>query len=102
MRNFLINIAIIISIASAMDTSKVVETHKNGNISMISYYADTEKGLELIKQETFHFTGPKSMVGFFKNGLRDGKWSYWHGNGQLRLEGDYEKGFTTKRWTRYY
>ena len=52
MRNFLIHITIIISIASAMDTSKVVETHKNGNISMVYYYADTEKGLELIKQET--------------------------------------------------
>ena len=85
MGKFLINITILLSIIWANDTSKVVETHKNGNISMISYYADTEKGLELIKQETFHFTGPKSMVGFFKNGLRDGTWSYWHENGRIRL-----------------
>ena len=102
MRIFLTNIILLISIASATDTSKVVETHRNGNISMISYYADTENGLELIKQETFHFTGPKSMVGVFKDGLRDGTWSYWHGNGQIRLQGNYEKGFKTQLWTRWY
>ncbi len=102
MQKFLITIVLFLSVALSTDTSKVVETHKNGNISMISHYHDTEKGLELIKQETFHFSGPKSMVGYFKNGLRDGTWTYWHENGQMRLEGVYQKGFKDSLWTRWY
>jgi len=102
MKKFLINLTIIISITFGSDTSKVVETHNNGNISMISYYQDTEKGLELIKQESFHFSGPKSMVGNFKNGLRNGNWTYWHENGNKRLEGTYSNGFKNNLWTRWY
>ena len=55
MKNILIFFYLIISISYGNDTSKVVQTHNNGKISMISYYQDTEKGLELIKQETFPF-----------------------------------------------
>ena len=89
MKNILIFFYLIISISYGNDTSKVVQTHNNGKISMISYYQDTEEGLELIKQETFHFSGPKSMVGNFKNGIRNGDWTYWHENGMKRLEGSY-------------
>ena len=53
------------------DTSRTLETYNNGNISSITYHKDTENGLELIKQEVFHFTGSKSMTGTFENGLRE-------------------------------
>ena len=52
MKNILIFFYLIISISYGNDTSKVVQTHNNGKISIISYYQDTEQGLELIKQET--------------------------------------------------
>ncbi len=74
MKNIIILFNIIVSISFGNDTSKVVQTHNNGKISAISYYQDTEEGLELIKQETFHFRGPKSMAGNFKNGIRNGDW----------------------------
>ena len=102
MKKLIYTIAIISSIIFGADTSKVVETHNNGNVSMISYYQDTEQGIELIKQETFHFTGSKSMVGTFKNGMRDGTWMYWYESGQKRLEGTYTQGFKDNLWTRYY
>ena len=78
MKNILILFYLIISISHGNDTSKVVRTHKNGKVSMISYYQETKEGLELIKQETFHFSGPKSMVGNYKNGIRNGDWTYWY------------------------
>ena len=90
------------SILLGNDTSKVVETHNNGNISLISHYKDTENGIALIKQETFHYSGPKSMVGNFDNGLRNGNWTYWHENGNKRLEGKYLNGFKNGLWTRWY
>ena len=52
---------------------------------MISYYQETKEGLELIKQETFHFSGPKSMVGNYKNGIRNGDWTYWYENGMIGI-----------------
>ena len=102
MKNILIFFYLIISISFGNDTSKVVQTHNNGKISTVSYYQDTEEGLELIKQETFHFSGPKSMVGNFKNGIRNGDWTYWHENGMKRLEGTYLNGFKNGLWTRWY
>ena len=63
MKNILIFISVVISISLGNDTSKVVQTHNNGKVSMISYYQETKKGIELIKQETFHFSGPKSILG---------------------------------------
>ena len=72
MKKYFIYTTIFISILIGDDTSKVVQTHNNGKISIISYYQDKENGLDLIKQETFHFSGPKSMIGTFKNGFRNG------------------------------
>ena len=74
------------------DTSRTLETYNNGNISSISYHKDTENGLELIKQEVFHFTGGKSMTGTFENGLREGIWTFYYENGIKRLEGTYRSG----------
>ena len=102
MKNILIFISIVLSTSHGNDTSKVVQTHKNGRVSIISYYHETKEGLELFRQETFHFSGPKSMVGNYKNGIRDGDWTYWYENGMKRLEGTYSNGFKNGLWTRWY
>ena len=69
MHKNLISLIFLITIALGSDTSRVVETYNNGKISSISYFKDTEKGLELFKQEVFHFTGKMSMAGTFENGF---------------------------------
>ena len=84
------------------DTSRTIETYNNGNISSISYHKDTEDGLELIKHEVFHFTGGKSMTGTFKNGLREGIWTFYYENGIKRLEGTYRSGQKDSLWTFWY
>ena len=102
MKKSFIYINLFTAIAFGNDTSKVVQTHNNGKVSIISYYQDTENGLDLFKQETFHFSGPRSMVGTFKNGFRNGQWTFWHENGNKRLEGIYSDGFKDSLWTRWY
>ena len=84
------------------DTSRTLEMYNNGNTSSISYHKDTEDGLEIIKQEVFHFSGGISMVGTFENGLRDGTWSFYYENGLKRLEGTYKKGQKDSLWTYWY
>ena len=90
---------ITISFAYTKDTSRTVETYKNGNISNILYHKDTPEGLELIKQETFHYTGSKSMIGTFKGGQRQGTWTHWYENGQIRLQGKYINGQKYEEYT---
>ena len=84
------------------DTSRTLEMYNNGNTSSISYHKDTEDGLEIIKQEVFHFSGGISMVGTFEDGLRDGTWSFYYENGLKRLEGTYKKGQKDSLWTYWY
>ena len=59
-------------------------------------------GLQLIKEETFHFIGSKSMVGTYKDGMRDGEWAYWFENGQIRMRGNYKSGQRDSLWTHWY
>ena len=84
------------------DTSRTVEMYNNGNTSSISYHKDTEDGLELIKQEVFHFSGGISMVGTFEDGLREGTWTFYYENGLKRLEGTYNNGQKDSLWTYWY
>ena len=98
----LIPIFLILSISLGSDTSRTVETYNNGNISSITYYVDSEEGLDLIKQEVFHFTGKKSMVGIFKDGLREGTWTFFYESGIKRLEGTYTSGQKDSLWTYWY
>ena len=102
MHKNLIFLIFFITFALGSDTSRVVETYNNGKISSISYFKDTEKGLDLIKQEVFHFTGLMSMVGTFENGFREGIWTYWYEDGQKRLEGAYRSGQKDSLWTYWY
>ena len=79
------------------DTSKTISTYKNGNVSHISYFKENiNKGKEIVRQETFHFTGSKAMEGNIKDGYKVGLWTYYYQDGTRRLEGNYTLG--QKRW----
>ena len=102
MKKILITLIIAIPLIKGNDTSRTVETYNNGTVSSISYHKDTEMGLQLIKEETFHFIGSKSMVGTYKDGMRDGEWAYWFESGQIRMRGNYKSGQRDSLWTHWY
>ena len=84
------------------DTSKTISTYKNGNVSHISYFKeDIEKGKQIIRQETFHFTGSKAMEGNIKDDYKIGLWTYYYQDGTKRLEGNYSVGQKDGLWTSY-
>jgi antitoxin component YwqK of YwqJK toxin-antitoxin module len=43
--------------------------------------------------------GQYASKGNILNGLRDGKWTYWHENGQIRELGNYKDGRDEGKWT---
>ena len=38
---------------------------------------------------SLYYNGKKKAEGFLKNGLEDGKWTFWYANGQMKEEGTY-------------
>jgi len=91
-----------LSLLIASDTSRTIQTYKNGNISNISYHKDTEQGQKIIRQETFHFTGSKAMEGNIQDEYKIGTWTYYYQDGQKRLEGAYLLGQKDGLWTYWY
>ncbi len=47
-------------------------------------------------------TGKKKMEGQYKNGLKNGKWTYWYGNGQKHSLFIYKNGKSHGKWTKWY
>ena len=48
-----------------------------------------------------HELGGKKVLGYWENGLREGKWRIWYESGQLSLEENYKEGEyhgTRKLW----
>jgi len=85
------------------DTSRTISTYRNGNVSHISYFKeDIEKGKQIIRQETFHFTGSKAMEGNIKDDYKIGLWTYYYQDGTKRLEGNYSAGQKDGLWTYWY
>ena len=71
----------------------VVETYGNGNIKYINYHRKKASGIEKVKMEEYYENGFKREQGPFKNGKKDGKWSYYYENGKKRSEGLYKNGW---------
>ncbi|MCK5779460.1 MAG: hypothetical protein KAH04_00460 [Psychrilyobacter sp.] len=44
----------------------------------------------------------KSSEGYSKNGMKDGEWSHYYYNGQLKKKGNYINGKEDGEWVYYY
>ena len=65
------------------------ENHLNGQLKLNGFYKNK---LREEKWTYWYDDGQKFAEGFFKNGRRDGQWIYWHENGQKSARG----GFTSR------
>ena len=50
----------------------------------------------------FYENGQKKLNGRYKNGLMNGKWTYYHRNGQKEFEVTYKDGIEDGLWTYWY
>ena len=44
----------------------------------------------------------KKFDGRYRNGLRNGKWTWWSEGGKMGSSGTYNKGIKNGKWTRWY
>ena len=47
-------------------------------------------------------SGQKANEGNFKDGEKDGKWTWWYENGQKESEGNWKDGKEEGKWTEWY
>ena len=78
-----------------------VEKNKNGNLE-ITYYKETQNKLEKVKYKEYYPNGQKSSEYTYKDGDRDGKYTYWSKDGQKSSEGTYKNGKQVGKWTTWY
>ena len=77
MKNYLIISLLILSVGFCQRLSEVIETYENGNIKSITYHKKTRDGIEKIKYEEYWGNGKNKLRGNYKDGIRDGLWTFW-------------------------
>jgi antitoxin component YwqK of YwqJK toxin-antitoxin module len=94
------HISILVFLASlfACNTSdklieEVVREFENGQAQIIKYYKPDDSGKKiLVKEVTYHSNGQKRSEGSYKEGQRDGVWTFWFEDGSKWAEGNYVIG----------
>ena len=92
MKNHLIISLLILSVGFSQRLSEVIETYDSGNIKSIKYHKKTRDRIEKVKFERYYENGQKEKEGTYKDGEKDGLWTYWNENGQKKSEVTYKDG----------
>jgi antitoxin component YwqK of YwqJK toxin-antitoxin module len=94
---------IVFYLYSCRSEHKVVEeTNPDGSPKRVCIYKGDGASRELIKETTYYPNGKPQMEGTYKEGQRDGKWTYWHENGNLWSEGLFKTGKADGKRTTYF
>ena len=82
-----------------IDQSKMdIDFFDNGQKEHEGTYKDGKKDG---KWTYWHKNGKKKFEGTYKNGKKDGFWIYWYRNGQKKHERTYKNGKKDGKWTDY-
>ena len=98
---FLIITALLFITSTAFPQSKV-------NINNLSDYGgkmfkeNDDKPYTGLVFDLYRTTGNKSLEGRYKDGLRNGKWSWWNEDNKMDSSGTYNNGIQDGKWTSWY
>ena len=80
--------------------AKEVKRYANGSIKSEGYY---KNGVKTGKWNYYYEVGGKESVRYYDSkGLPNGKWTYWYQNGQKWNTVSYNKGEIDGHWTYWY
>lgn len=74
---------------------EVTECHDDGSPKCEHFYKLAGDKKEVIKEIQYFENGHKKIVGHYKNGKKDGKWTFWYVNGEKQSEGYYIQDIRT-------
>ncbi len=103
---------------------KVEQAYHDGTPKLVSYYSTDEPDV-LVRQKMYYPNKQLRIDGFFKDGEKDGKWTYYyedgvlwskgyfkmgkidgknesyHRNGKLNIRGSFDEGVRVGKWYYY-
>ena len=91
MKNHIIISLLILSVGLSQQII-TTQSYKNGNVKSITYHKKTRDGIQKVKEEGYHEKGQKEFEGSYKDGKKEGLWTYWNENGQKKYEWNYKDG----------
>lgn len=71
---------------------KTIDEYPNGIPTKVEYYKWIGDREELVKHIRYYSNGEKQEEGYYTNGQKSGKWTYWYENGNKWSEGYFEEG----------
>ena len=107
MKNHLIISLLFLSVGFSQQLNRSVDTDEDGTVK-ITYYKETQNGIEIVKYEGYYKDGQKKWEGTYKGvnfkgePIKDGLWTWWKWNGQKKKEGSYKDGEKDGLWTLWY
>jgi antitoxin component YwqK of YwqJK toxin-antitoxin module len=67
-----------------------------------AFKVDDEKPYTGRVFDLYKSTGEKKLEGYYKNGLKNGKWKWWSEDGKMNSSGTYKIGNQDGGWTYWY
>ena len=107
MKNYLIILLLFLSVGFSQQLNRSVDTDEDGTVK-ITYYKETQNGIEIVKYEGYYKDGQKKWEGTYKGvnfkgePIKDGLWTWWKWNGQKKKEGSYKDGEKDGLLTRWW
>ena len=88
-------------------TSTVIPQSKVNINNLVEYGGkmfkqDDDKPYTGLVFDLYRTTGNKSLEGRYKDGLRNGKWSWWNEDNKMDSSGTYKDGKQDGLWTGWY
>ena len=77
---------------------QIVGTYRNGAPEEIEFYKKNDGELLLIKLLELYPDGQIRLEGNYKDGIRHGRWVWYHENGIVNIEGNYIDGLQDGKW----
>ena len=79
----------------------IVTTHPNGKPAYVEYFSEDDT-LNPTRTLRYYYNGEKQEEISYKNGIKNGKNTFWYQNGEKMFEGNYADGLQDGIFTQWF
>ena len=83
---------IALMISCSREKRVVEESYPDGKQKKVCIYTGRGENREKIRETDYYANGNMKLDGTYKDGKRDGQWTYWYENGAKWSEGSFREG----------
>ena len=102
MKKTLLLITSLLIITSTVFPQSTVNINSLQEYGEKAFKVDDEKPYTGRVFDLYKSTGEKKLEGYYKNGLKNGKWKWWNEEGGIDSTGSYKNRLMNGKWTYYH